>query len=960
MEQSSVAVVTGLAGVGKTELVLQVARQAMGNSGWFPGGVLFIDIFGYDEDRTVPPERALEEFLRALGVTGEQIPSGLQARTRLFRSLLATYSERGERLLVIVDNAASEEQVRPLLPGDSATAALITSRNTLHVGGYLRELEVLEAKESVDMLHGILRQARTTDTRIDEQLTDAERIAELCGNLPLALHICAALLADSPARPLSSLVRALTDVHRRLDGLQREERSVRAAFELSYRRLTKHQALLFRLLALVPGNGLSTETAAVVADTSFLDAENLLQQLARAHLIDAGMAWGRWRMHDLLRLYASERDRAHDAGNESGAALERLYQHFMTRVRDADTWLRSVRTEDSSSSFRSREEAVSWLKDEREGLVAACGAALEVAPEITCWLAHRLTRFLDHYRYLDDWNAVADLAVAAALRLEDLSEATHALQIHGLAMREVGQLERAQEAHELALKLYRETRDRFGESVALDSLGLVHRHLGRLDDAIKAHTQALRIRSEIGQVEKAPAIRSNLGNTLCQAGRAPEAVEALSAAFDGFNVLGDVRGAAMAQANLGRALVESGREEEAITVCRASLRLADELGDTHVKALALCNRGRALVRTGPANEAADELTQAAELYFSLNDDFLASGALLELGSLYLRIDRPTEAIETLYRAADAARGSGRQIALEKTLIALSDALKSAERFEEAIRAAFEAYELRHTYSDPEAKARAISRLGALFIATDQVECGAAAYADAADVFHSLGNQPVSEGIARQTLGWLLTRLGAPEDSVKAQTRAAELFREADDRTREGNALRDLAESLALLDRLEGAVEACARAVDAFHTAGEHLSEGEALQNLGGFLAADEHWTQSAEATERAASIFRALDEPRLEGRTLHNLGVAQLALNQPSLAIPTYRQAVDLLRAAEDRLSEGHALLNLGAAQLGSDMYAPAAETLSQAIDIFQALDESTLEDQARSVLAAARKAART
>ncbi|WP_328731060.1 tetratricopeptide repeat protein [Streptomyces caniferus] len=955
-EQASVNVVTGLAGVGKTELVLQTAWRALRNAGWFPGGVLFIDLFGYDEDRSVPPEHALEEFLRALRVPGEHVPPGLQARTRLYRSLLAASSERGERVLVVVDNAATAEQVQPLMPGDVMTTVLVTSRHTLHVGGRVHNLGVLAVEESVDMLRDTLRQAHgTADTRVNNQLPDAERIAALCGNLPLAVQICAALLADIPGRPLSSLVGALTDVHRRLDGLEREERAVRAAFDLSYQRLTEPQSLLFRLLALVPGADLSSETAAVLADISTIDVEDLLQQLARAHLVDPGTAWGRWRMHDLVRLYADKCGRTLDAKDTRSAAQARLYEHFGNRVRDAVAQLKSKHTGNDSSSFLSREEAVSWLKDEREGLIAACRAALEIAPEITCRLAHGLTPFLDRHRYLDDWVAVAGFAVDAARRLENLSEARSALHIQGLAMREVGRLDEAQQAHELALKLYRKAGDRFGESLALDSLGLVLRHLGRTDDAIKAHTQALQILTEIRRVDDAPCVRGNMGNALRQAGRAAEAVEAFSAASDHCHAVGDRRGAAMAQVNLAGALVEARQPVKALAACRAALFLADELGETYIKALTLINRGRVAEYTEHPDQAVDDFTQALDLASALGDQSLATAALLNLGELYRRTGRSEDAFEALTRAADALRESGRQFVLGNVLIALSKALKDAERFEEAIRTANEALHIRRTSGDLEAEAEALSVLGALFLATDQVKCGAAVYAVAADVFHSLGNQPLAEGISRQMLGWLLMRLGALEDSVQAHSRAAELFRGVGDRTREGFALGDLARSLALLDRPEMAIEAGARALEALQASDDRLGEGQALLNLGGYLAAAGHLTRSAQATQRAVGIFHTLGCRLLEGRALHNLGLAQLCLGEASKAIWTYRQAVALLRTTEDRISEGQALLNLGAAQLASGEYASAAESLSQAIDIFHALGESTLESQARSALATAR-----
>ncbi|MFD3622420.1 hypothetical protein ACFWWT_46205 [Streptomyces sp. NPDC058676] len=149
-----VAAVAGLAGVGKTELIVQTASRAMKKPGWFPGGVLFVDLFGYDTERRLSPERALDGLLAALGMPGEHIPADLQGRTRLYRSVLATFAKEGRRILVIIDNASSAEQARPLLPTDGTTAALLTSRHTLDVDARLHDLAVLDEPSSIELLQG--------------------------------------------------------------------------------------------------------------------------------------------------------------------------------------------------------------------------------------------------------------------------------------------------------------------------------------------------------------------------------------------------------------------------------------------------------------------------------------------------------------------------------------------------------------------------------------------------------------------------------------------------------------------------------------------------------------------------------------------------------------------------------------------------------------------------------------
>ncbi|MER5195622.1 NB-ARC domain-containing protein [Streptomyces sp. NPDC002755] len=286
--------VAGLAGVGKTELAVQVATQALREPGWFPGGVLFVDLLGYDPEHRLSPERALDGLLRSLGVPATHIPQELQVLERLYRSVLAAFAEQGQRILVVVDNVSSAEQARPLLPSDGVTACLVTSRHTLDLDARLRDLNVLDGESSVALLRQVLLHSRgSTDTRVEDAPEAAAAIANLCAGLPLALRIAAALLADTPTRPLASLAGALQAEHSRLDRLRREDRAVRAAFDLSYQHLPAGAARLFRLFSANAGPDLSSETTAALADLDAHTTEEILQDLNRAHLIEAsGARWG--------------------------------------------------------------------------------------------------------------------------------------------------------------------------------------------------------------------------------------------------------------------------------------------------------------------------------------------------------------------------------------------------------------------------------------------------------------------------------------------------------------------------------------------------------------------------------------------------------------------------------------------------------------------------------------------
>ena len=300
-----VSAVAGLAGVGKTALAIQAGHAAR-DAGWFPGGVLFIDLHGYD-DAPVQPHQALDSLLRALGVPAEHIPPRAEDRAGLYRSALAQVSEP---MLVIADNASSEAQVRQLLPGPGPHRVIITSRHILAgLGARLLDVTILDQPAAVALLDEILRAARPGDNRISADPVLTGQLVEICGGLPLALRITGALLAADPALMAADLVDELRDGVGRLralaydDGGGTSAPSVATAFELSYRQLDSVAALLFRLLSVNPGPDISTAAAAALAGWPPREARRVIGRLARAHLIESAGGAGRWQMHDLLGLY---------------------------------------------------------------------------------------------------------------------------------------------------------------------------------------------------------------------------------------------------------------------------------------------------------------------------------------------------------------------------------------------------------------------------------------------------------------------------------------------------------------------------------------------------------------------------------------------------------------------------------------------------------------------------------
>ncbi|MEU5008314.1 ATP-binding protein [Streptomyces albidoflavus] len=329
-DYASPVVVSGIPGVGKTELLLQVAHTALAQAGWFPGGTLFVDLRGYDARQRLSPKRALGSLLEALGVPAEHIPARRDDRCRLYRSALAALAEAGRRVLVVLDNVRGDQQLQHLLPGDANSRVLISSRETLAELDAVRlTLPQLSSSAGSNLLRQVLLLSDPQDNRVDAESGEAQRIATLCGGLPLALRVLAGLLIDTPARPLSDLRQELSSAHSRLKVLSRENIAVRAAFDLSYRRLTTDEARVFRLLSLPPGNDFATETAAQTAGVDRSSSTVVLTKLARMHLVEQVEAWGRWHMHDLMRDYSVDLM----SDEEGTEAFVRLFTYLTARLR---------------------------------------------------------------------------------------------------------------------------------------------------------------------------------------------------------------------------------------------------------------------------------------------------------------------------------------------------------------------------------------------------------------------------------------------------------------------------------------------------------------------------------------------------------------------------------------------------------------------------------------------------
>nr|WP_159017843.1 tetratricopeptide repeat protein [Streptomyces sp. NRRL F-3218] len=486
-EGPAVAVLSGGGGVGKTTLAYAAGHAAQ-RSGWFTG-VLLVDLHGYDP-QPAQAEEALEALLRSLGVPHEHLPPPGAGRDVLYRSQLNARQEKGQRLLVVADNASAIAQVQPLMP-PGHHGMLVTSRQRLTGLGRMRTVNRLQPEDAVALLEAALKNNDPDDPRVGQDPAAAERLVSACDYLPLALQITAALLAQDPGQPLSERADALGGAEGVLDGLDDGERSLRTTFDQSLERLTPQEQDLFRLLALNPGPDISTPAAAILADQSQPATERLLARLAASHLIErTPAARDRWQMHDLLRAYAQKQaaavmDRGRTPRRRYDQARDRLTHHYIQHAQAANTHLDPTGSP-VSARFTDRDQALAWFDAERENLMATA----HTTPQAALDLSFALGSYLRWRQRLQDHVVVRALALDACTKLNDTRNRATVWNNLGGALQELRRFDDALHALETALALYQQTGDTNGEASAWNNLGNTLKALRRFDDALHAHQTA--------------------------------------------------------------------------------------------------------------------------------------------------------------------------------------------------------------------------------------------------------------------------------------------------------------------------------------------------------------------------------------------------------------------------------------------------------------------------------------
>jgi DNA-binding SARP family transcriptional activator/tetratricopeptide (TPR) repeat protein/DNA-binding XRE family transcriptional regulator len=594
-----ISAIGGMAGVGKTALAIHWAHQAAAS---FPDGQLYVNLRGFGPTGPpATPTEALLGFLGALGVKPERIPAALEAQAALYRSMIA-----GKRLLIVLDNARDEEQVRPLLPGSPGCLVIVTSRNQLTglaaaEGAGLLTLDVLTDTDAHAMLAARLGRARA-----DAEPTAVAEIATLCGRLPLALAITASRAAARPRFSLSALAAELRDARNRLEALDAGDPavSVRPVFAWSCQQLSPAAARMFRLLGLHPGPDITASAAASLAGVPVSQAWPALIELARAHLVTEPLP-GRYGFHDLLRTYATEQAQTSDSDSDRDAAVGRVLDHYLHSAHTAAVLINSARDPITvppprpgvrPESLAGHQQALAWMHAEHQVLLAAIILAGSTGHDVHAWqIPWTMADFLQWHDHWHQKGTIERIAVAAAARLGDPAGQAVSLRLLSQACVNLGDYDQALAHCAASLELHLQLGDRVGEAKVRQFLAVIAREQGRYADGLSQDQQALRLYQATGYRTGEASVLNNI--SWC------------------YVLLGDYH--------------------QARVCCQQSLTLTAELGLRHGQGHAWDTLGYTEHHLGNFAAAAACYQRALSTFREVGDPPAEAGTLIRLGDTHL-------------------------------------------------------------------------------------------------------------------------------------------------------------------------------------------------------------------------------------------------------------------------------------------------------------------------------------
>lgn len=689
-----IVAISGQGGAGKSSLAVRAAHELVAE---YPDGQLYADLRSSDVDGGCV--RQLARFLRALGVPGAAVPEDRQERAELYRSKLAN-----RRVLVVLDDAADEEQVLPLLPGSPRCAVIITSRVRLTglPGAHGMVIDTLDAGQSVELLARIIG-----PDRMDAEPDAGGQLVALCAGLPLALRIAGARLASRPHWRVEDLVRRLSDETRRLDEFAHKGLELRSTIALTYRSLPDRTRRLFRLCALVHAPDFPGWVAAALLDTSLTEAEDLAESLVDAQVLEVRTVPGersrRYCFHDLVRVFGLERLAEEEPPGEQRAAVQRYLGGWLSlsdaahrREYGGDyTVLHGTAprwTPPDAALPEPVTDPLPWWERERRGLVPAIRQAAAAGLDEACWdLALTSVTLFETRSYFDDWVETATLAVEATERAGNprgLAAARYALGSLAMAQKRLSEAE----THLAdALAAFTGFDDTHGRALVLRNMAFISRVRSDATAAADRYTEALAQMRAAGDRIGAAHVLSSLARLRIDEGDTGAARAMLDEAAA---ICRDVRCLRVeAQVTYQLAELHLGVDDidQARQALHRTLRVVRDLGDRVGEAYALHALGIVRHREGRLEAAHTTLSHALSLAVRVADRWIEGQALFGLGEVTLARGNDTAGADYLEQAAacfaemDAALWRAKSlILLAEVHLAAGDSTLAGERLDVAL------------------------------------------------------------------------------------------------------------------------------------------------------------------------------------------------------------------------------------------------------------------------------------
>jgi DNA-binding SARP family transcriptional activator/tetratricopeptide (TPR) repeat protein len=732
-----VAVIEGMPGVGKTALAVHAARQV---SEQYPDGTFFLNLHSHDPGSpSLDAAEALHRLLRMLSVPATQIPDTIGERVALWRAQLSR-----RRLVVILDDAARHDQIRPLLPVAGRCLILITTRRRLPALGSARPLtlDVLSVDDATTLFRRIAGEGRARD--VDK----VAAVVELCGRLPLAIQLTAGRLAHDRSLGLADLVEELSQSPAPLGGAGAASPEVISAFDLSYRALEPDHQRFFRRLGLGPCASVSLPAAAALVGCTLAEAEKALATLLDHHLL-ARAADGQFRFHDLIRGYAAVRAARDAPEAEQRQAVGRLLDYYLHVADQADRVLHPFRRRTppvpvthlpaATPALGTQEDAAGWLESEwRNILQAAQHAGRHEWKQKCADLTHLLAEFLEIRAFWDEAIPAHTLALQACRELADPARIAQAALDLSAVRQQIGRQEASLPLAEEAAAVYRSLSDRRGEAEALDQIGMAHQRAARSREALAYFHEARILYGAAADQRGVAGTLSHSGIACTQLGRYPEALAHLREALSLYRSAGDRRGEAKTLNNLGRMQLYCGYHRDALEAYQESLQIFRDIGGAQNEAILCHNIGTVHHYKGSYEEGLAACRRALAIYRSIGDLPDEADVLNDIGAIYQSAACYDEALiyhqKSRLIAEEIGNLSHQLIALRRT----ADIHRGSGRYGEALDHYQTALRLAREIGDLYEEGKILEGIAESTLNTERPDAARIVFRQALDIFERLG------------------------------------------------------------------------------------------------------------------------------------------------------------------------------------------------------------------------------